>query len=214
MQHVACRQYKRSSLRKQCWNDCQRGAIKMPVREIVKRLDERMKKSLEFVHSEFAGIRTGKASPALVENMLVPYYGTPTRLRDLAGISTPDPKTIVIQPWDANAVVDVEKTIQKSDLGLTPNSDGKIIRLHIPELTEERRLDLCKIVKKIAEEGKVALRNERRTAMEEVKKGQKDGLIPEDARFKTEKEIQDKTDKYCKDVDVMEKQKEEEIKKV
>lgn len=186
----------------------------MAVREIIRKLDEQMKKSIDFVHSEFLGIRTGKASPALVENMLVPYYGTPTRMRELAGISTPDPKTIVIQPWDVNAVAEVEKTILKSDLGLTPNSDGKIIRLHIPELTEERRLDLCKVVKKIAEEGKVAVRSERRNAIEEVKKGQKDGLIPEDERFKAEKEIQDKTDKYCKDIDAMEKQKEEEIKKV
>ena len=129
----------------------------MAVREIIRKLDEQMKKSIDFVHSEFAGIRTGKASPALVENMLVPYYGTPTRMRELAGISTPDPKTIVIQPWDVNAVAEVEKTILKSDLGLTPVNDGKIIRISIPPLTEDRRKELGKLARKSGEEAKVAV---------------------------------------------------------
>ncbi len=186
----------------------------MALKDIIKHAEDKMKKSLEFVHAEFATIRTGKASPALVENLLVPYYGTPTRLKELAGISTPDPKTIVIQPWDVSAVAEVEKAILKSDLGLTPNSDGKVIRLHIPELTEERRMDLCKVIKKLSEEGKVAVRNERRAAVEEIKKAEKNGTLTEDEKFKGEKEIQEKTDKVCKDIDAVEKLKEEEIKKV
>lgn len=186
----------------------------MPISGILKNTESKMKKSIEFVHSEFATIRTGKASPALVENLVVPYYGTPTRLRDLAGISTPDPKTIVIQPWDVSAVSEVEKTILKSDLGMTPNSDGKVIRLHVPELTEERRLDLCKVVKKLAEEGKISVRSERRSGVEEVKKAFKDKTITEDDKFKAEKDIQDLTDKYCKEIDELEKIKEAEIKKI
>jgi ribosome recycling factor len=166
---------------------------------------------VEVVEHEFATIRTGKASPALVENITVDYYGTQTRLRQLAGISTPEPRLIVIQPWDPSAADAVEKAIMKSKLGVNPMRDGRIIRVPIPELSEERRRDLDKVVKGMAEEGRVAIRNIRREANEHIKKIQKEGKITEDEMVHSEKEVQVKTDDYIKEIDKLLAKKEKEI---
>lgn len=186
----------------------------MDIKSTLSEMDSRMKKSVELIRSEFSSVRTGKASPALVENILIPYYGTPTRLRDLAGISTPDPKLILIQPWDPTAIGDIEKTIMQTELGITPQNDGKVLRLPIPELTEERRIELAKLIKKMAEDGRVALRNIRRDAIEQVRKLEKDKKITEDERYKNEKTITDKTEEFIKQIDELVKLKEKEIMEV
>ena len=183
----------------------------MTLQEALDAMEEKMMKTLEFVHNEFAKIRTGKASPALVENIQVQAYDTHMRLRELAGISTPEPRLIVIQPWDASVVQSVVHAIQKSELGINPVVDGKVIRIPIPELDQERRKELDKLCKHMAEEGRVAIRNERRHGIEAVKKLQKDGQITEDDLKHAEKEIQDKTDEYIKEIDTVLAHKEKEI---
>jgi ribosome recycling factor len=174
-------------------------------------MEEKMMKTVEFVHQEFATVRTGKASPSLVENIQVEAYGSHMRLRELAGISTPEPRLIVIQPWDASIVQAVASAIQKSELGINPRIDGKVIRLPIPELDQERRKELDKVCKRMAEEGRVAVRNERRHGLEAVKKLQKDGKITEDELKHAEKEVQAKTDEYIKEIDTVLSHKEKEI---
>lgn len=186
----------------------------MPLDKLLKETKAKMDKSVEFVRTEFAGIRTGKASPGLVENISVDYYGTKTRMRELANISTPEPRLIVIHPWDPGAVGAVIKAIEQSDLGITPISDGKILRIPIPELSEERRKDLTKLVKKMAEDGKVAIRNIRRAANDEIKRLRKEGLLPEDDSFREENEVQDLTDEHIEKIDELLKHKEEEIMEV
>ncbi len=183
----------------------------MPLDKLLRETKAKMDKSVEFVHSEFATIRTGKASPALVENIAVDYYGAKTRLRELANISTPEPRLVVIHPWDPGAVGAVIKAIEQSSLGVTPISDGKNIRIPIPELSEDRRKDLIKLVKKIAEDGKVALRNIRRAANEEVKRMRKEGILPEDASFHEENEVQKLTDEHVEKIEEILKHKEAEI---
>jgi ribosome recycling factor len=183
----------------------------MTLQEALDGMEEKMMKTLEFVHNEFAKIRTGKASTSLVENIQVETYGTHMRLRELAGISTPEPRLIVIQPWDATVVQSVVHAIQKSELGVNPVVDGKIIRIPIPELDAERRKELDKVIKHMAEEGRVAVRNERRHGIEAVKKLQKDGKITEDELKHAEKEIQNKTDEYIKEIDTVLAHKEKEI---
>ena len=182
----------------------------MPVRQLLKETENRMHKSVELVRSEFNSIRTGKANPALVENILVDYYNTPTKIRDLASISTPDPKLITIQPWDPTVIGEIEKAIMKTELGITPSSDGKVLRLPIPELSEERRMDLIKYIKKMAEEGKVSVRNIRRDAIEAIRKMEKDKKITEDDKFENEKVVQKKTEAQIKLIDeiVVHKEKE------
>jgi ribosome recycling factor len=174
-------------------------------------MEEKMMKTLEFVHSEFAKVRTGKASTSLVENIQVEAYGSHMRLRELAGISTPEPRLIVIQPWDATLVQAVEKAIMKSELGINPRVDGKLIRIPIPDLDQERRKELDKICKHMAEEGRVAIRSERRAGIDAVKKLQKDGKITEDELKTAEKQIQNKTDEYSKEIDAVLAHKEKEI---
>lgn len=186
----------------------------MEHKKVLSEMDTRMKKSIDLVRSEFSSIRTGKASPALVENILVTYYGTPTKLRDLAGISTPDPKLIVVQPWDPSAIRDIEKAIMQTELGITPASDGKVLRLPIPELSEERRKELVKLIKKLAEEGKIAVRNIRRDAIDGIRKLEKDKKITEDDKYKNEKTIQDKTEEFIKQIDEIVKHKEKEVMEV
>lgn len=186
----------------------------MDTKFLLNEMENRMKKSLDLIRSEFSSVRTGKASPALVENIQVSYYGTPTRLRDLAGISTPDPKLILIQPWDPTAIGDIEKAIIQTELGITPTSDGKVLRLPIPELSEERRVELAKLIKKMAEEGRIALRNIRRDTIEVVRKMEKEKKITEDERYKNEKNIQDKTEEHIKHIDELIKHKEKEIMEV
>ncbi len=171
------------------------------IKDIVQQVEAKMKKVLESVNREFSEVRTGRAHPGLIEGMHIDYYGTPTLLKQIAAISVPDPKTIVIQPWDASAILEIEKTISNSKLGVSPFNDGKIVRISIPPLSKERRMDLAKMVKDMAENGRVALRTIRRDANERIKKVQSDGHIPEDDSFKAQDTVQKLTDKYIKDID-------------
>lgn len=173
--------------------------------------EEHMMKAVEAMTLDFATIRTGKASPALVENMTVDYYGTPTKLRELAGITTPEPRLLVIQPWDPSSVATIEKAIIASKLGISPVSDGRLLRLPIPELSEERRASLAKQVKARAEEARVAIRNIRRDANDTAKKSQKSREITEDDLKDMLEDIQKLTDDYIKEVDSALSKKEDEL---
>lgn len=181
--------------------------------EIQLEAEEKMEKSLQSTRNEFLSIRTGRANPALLHRVHVEYYGAPTPLQQLATVSVPEPRMLMIQPFDRNALAEIERAIMKSDLGLSPNNDGKVIRLNIPPLTEERRRDYVKLAKKVAEEGKVAIRNIRRDANDSIKKLEKDGM-PQDVVKEYQEEIQQVTDKYIdlidkatadKEVEIMEK---------
>lgn len=173
----------------------------MNVKEIVRETEGKMKKTLESVSREFTEVRTGRAHPGLIEGMHIDYYGTPTMIKQVASIAIPDGQSIIIQPWDVAAIVEIEKTISKSNLGVMPSNDGKIIRLSIPPLSKERRQELAKVVKEMAENGRVSLRTIRREANEKTKKVQADGHVSEDEGSKGQKEIQKLTDKYIKEVD-------------
>jgi len=168
--------------------------------EIKKNLRKRMEKSIDSLKEEFKKIRSGRANSALVEDLIVEYYDSRIPLKQLAGISVPEPRLIVIQPWDKGALSFIEKAFHKSDLMLTPNNDGKVIRISIPSLTEERRKDLVKIAKSKTEEARVAIRNIRRDGNEEVKKAEKDGHVSEDDSKKTLDDIQKITDEFIKKV--------------
>jgi len=183
----------------------------MTTREILHNTEEKMKKALDSVMREFSEIRTGRASPALVEGLHIDYYGTPTPLKQLASISAPDVHLIVIQPWDVTAIVEIEKAIMKSNLGINPSNDGKLIRLSIPPLSKERRQELVKVVHKMAEEGRVSLRTIRREAKEALEKLEKDKVIAEDDKFRGIDELQKIIDKYIAKVDELLKSKEKEI---
>lgn len=176
--------------------------------------ENRMKKSIEAFKRELVGIRTGRASPALVEPIKVDYYGTPTPLQQLAAVSAPEPRLLVIKPFDQSALGAIEKAILKSDLGLTPINDGKLIRLPIPPLTEERRRELTKVVRKHAEEAHIAIRNIRRDALKDLEEMEKEKLISEDQHFKGKEVLQELTDKYIAQVDQIAKAKEAEIMEV
>ncbi|MCL5405788.1 MAG: ribosome recycling factor [Deltaproteobacteria bacterium] len=179
--------------------------------EIYSDLDDRMNKAVEALETEYKKLRTGRASISLVDGIKADYYGTATPLNQLATLTIPDPRTIVIQPWDTSAVGEIEKAILKSDLGLTPMNDGKAIRINIPPLTTERRRDLVKIVKKRAEESKVAVRNIRRDINEKIKELKKDKKVSEDEQFRAQEEIQKITDDFVKKIDVVFSAKEKEI---
>jgi len=179
--------------------------------DILLDAEEKMTKTLSFLHEQFSGIRTGKASPALVENVKVQYYGTPVRLRELAGISTPEPRLIVINAYDPTALGEIEKAILAANLGITPMNDGRVVRVPIPELSEERRKELLKVARRMTEEARVAVRNVRRDANEHVKNLQKDHKISEDERDETLKQIQKDTDDYIRKIDETVKAKEDEI---
>ncbi|MFZ5812071.1 MAG: ribosome recycling factor [Thermodesulfobacteriota bacterium] len=181
------------------------------MREAIKDAEDKMKKALASLDKEFSRLRTGRATTGLLDGIRVDYYGTPTPLDQIASVSTPDSRTITIQPWDRKAFADVEKAILKSDLGLTPVNDGKIIRIGIPPLTEERRKDLVKVAKKYTEEAKVAVRNVRRDANEILKKKKNDKSISEDEQHKGQEEIQKLTDAYVAKVDAALAKKEKEI---
>lgn len=183
----------------------------MELEQVMDEMELKMMKSMEVIEHEFATIRTGKASPALVENIMVDYYGTQTRLRQIAGISTPEPRLIIIQTWDPGAVDAVEKALMKSKIGITPIRDGRVLRMPIPELSEERRKELDKVLKGMAEEGRVAVRNVRREANDAIKKLQKGGAITEDQMHTAEKKVQDKTNEYIGDIDKLLAKKEKEI---
>jgi ribosome recycling factor len=173
----------------------------MHTKEIEKESEQRMKKAVEAVRREFTEVRTGRAHPGLIEGLHVDYYGTPTLLKQMASISVPDPKTVVIQPWDPSAIAEIEKAILNSKLGVMPNNDGKVIRLNIPPLSTERREELKKVVKEMAEHGRISLRTIRREANDKVKKLQSDHTISEDESFRAQADIQKLIDKYIKDVD-------------
>ena len=177
----------------------------------IKAYDSRMQKTIDVVKSNFAAVRAGRANAGVLDRIMVEYYGTPTPLNQVAAIASPDPRTLTIQPWDASLLKAIEKAIQTSDLGINPQNDGRLIRLAFPQLTEERRKDLTKQVRKYGEEGKVALRNIRRDAMDEFKKLTKKSEMTEDDQKQLEKEIQDLTDKRCKEVDDLTAKKEQEL---
>ena len=173
--------------------------------------EEKMTKTIEHVKSDFASVRAGRANVAVLDKITVDYYGAPTPIQQIASVSTPEPRMLAIQPWDASALKLIEKAILASDLGINPTNDGKIVRLLFPQLTEERRRDLTKEVKNMAEGGKVAIRNIRRDAIDHFKKAQKASEITEDELKSLEKDMQDLTDKYVKEVDVESGKKEKEL---
>ena len=173
--------------------------------------DEKMQKTIEVVKSNFAAVRAGRANAGVLDRITVEYYGAPTPLNQVANIGSPDPRTLTIQPYDMSLLKAIEKAIQTSDLGINPQNDGRVIRLAFPQLTEERRKDLTKQVRKYGEEGKVALRNIRRDAMDDIKKKTKKSDLTEDDQKKLEKELQDLTDKRCKDIDDLTAKKEKEL---
>jgi ribosome recycling factor len=182
--------------------------------ELLKDTEDRMKKSLAAFNRELAGIRTGKANTVLLDSIKVDAYEQSMPLNQVAGVSVPDPRTILIQPWDRSIVPNVERAIHKSDLGLVPNTDGNVIRLAIPPLTEERRHDLVKVVRKHAEDFRVSVRNIRRDANDSLKKSQKDGDISEDESRKAMDKVQELTDKYIAEMDKALEGKEAEIMEV
>lgn len=183
----------------------------MAIDEILMEAEEKMIKTEEVVTKEFAGVRTGKASPGLVENILVDVYGSQMRIRELGGITTPEPRVLVIQPWDAATVHPIEKAIARSNLGLNPAVDKKVIRIVLPELSQERRLEFVKIVRKQAEDGRVAIRHVRRDALESLKKAGKAGGVAEEEVELAEKEVQKLTDQYIAKIDGHLTHKEKEI---
>ena len=173
--------------------------------------EEKMKKSIESVASDFAAVRAGRANAAVLNRINVDYYGTPTPIQQIAAVGSPDPRMLVITPWDAHALRSIAKAIQESDLGINPQNDGKCIRLAFPQLTEERRKDLVKQIRKYAEGGKVAIRNIRRDAIENFKKQQKASEITEDELKMVEKDMQKLTDDSCKELDKLLENKEKEL---
>jgi len=183
----------------------------MALDDILLEAEDKMTKTEEVVQKEFAGVRTGKASPSLVENILVEVYGSQMRIRELAGITTPESRMLLIQPWDATTVHPIEKAIQKSNLGLNPTVDKKFIRIVLPELSQERRQEFVKVVRKMAEDGRVAVRHVRRDAIETMKKESHDGDITEDELEHGEKEVQKLTDQYIAKIDAHLAHKEKEI---
>lgn len=181
------------------------------MKELYQEYDVKMQKTIEVVVSDFAGVRAGRANAAVLDKITVEYYGTETPIQQVASISTPDARTLVIQPWDGTLLKAVEKALLASELGINPQNDGKVIRLIFPQLTEERRKELTKQVKKYGENGKVAIRNIRRDAMEKFKALEKKGEMTEDDRKDYEKELQDLTDKRCKEIDELTVKKEAEL---
>jgi ribosome recycling factor len=175
---------------------------------------QRMDKSVEATHEHFNSVRTGRATPALLDRVSVDYYGTPTPLKNLATINAPEPRMLTIQPFDPTSIKQIEKTIQESDLGLTPSNDGKIVRLPIPQLTEERRKELVKVVRHMAEEGRVAVRNVRRDAIRHLEDLVKNGSVGDDEERAAETRVQKLTDEHVARIDDLLKRKEAEIMEV
>ncbi|MCY6958265.1 ribosome recycling factor [Clostridium brassicae] len=181
------------------------------VKEILKNSEEKMEKTVTLLKKELGSMKAGKANPSMLDRISVDYYGTETPINQLANVSSPEPRVLLIQPWDKNSIKNIEKAILQSDLGLNPSNDGSVIRLLIPELTEETRKDIVKKVKKTGEEAKVAIRSVRRDANDKVKNLKKDNEIAEDMAIDTEEKIQKITDKYIKSVDQVVEQKEKEV---
>ena len=177
-------------------------------------IEENMKKSVSVFAENLSEVRAGRANPAILNKLMIPYYGVQTPVNQVAAISVPEARLIVIQPWDASCLKEIEKAILASDIGLNPNNDGKVIRLNFPELTEERRKELAKDIRKMAEDARVAIRGVRREGMDEVKESSKKSEITEDERKEQEDKIQKLTDKYIEEIDKMTENKENEIMKV
>ena len=177
----------------------------------LKEFEEKMRKAKEFLSGQFDAVRAGRANAAVLNGIAVDYYGSPTPINQVAAISVPDPRTLVITPWDGSVLKGIEKAIQTSELGINPQNDGRVIRLVFPQLTEERRKELAKQVRKYGEEAKVAVRNIRRDAMDKIKKQQKAGDITEDDQKDLEKELQKLTDNNIKDIDKLTETKEKEL---
>ena len=184
------------------------------VDEIMTKAEGRMKKTLEALHDNFAGVRTGRANAMVLDRIKVDYYGTPTPINQMAGVKTPDAHMLVIEPWDKSVLNAIEKAILESDLGVTPNNDGSVVRLPFPQLTEERRKELVKQCKAYAEEARVALRNARRDANDAIGKAQKNDGLPEDEAKRAEAGVQKTTDSYIEKIDSMLKAKEAEVMEV
>ena len=184
----------------------------MSTKELLKKIEDSMKKAIEATKRELAELRSGRANPKMVEGVRVNYYGTPTLLKELATIGVPEARMVVINPYDPSSLKEIEKAILQSELGITPVNDGKLIRLIVPPLSEERRDELIKIVKKVGEEGKVSIRTVRRDGKEEIKGLEKNKKISEDDRFKSEEELQKLTDGCIKDIDAIINTKEKELK--
>lgn len=184
------------------------------MKEVISQAEEKMKKAIAATQRDFASIRTGRASPALLDRITVDYFGAESQIKAMANVSVPDARTLLIQAYDRQSVTAIEKAIQKSDLGLTPNTDGNTIRLNIPSLTEERRKDLAKVLKKSAEEGKIAIRNIRRDAQDALKKKEKASELTEDERKRGDEQIQKLTDRYTKELDELLVIKEKEVMEV
>ena len=184
------------------------------VSDILIDAEEGMQKSIEYLKEDLATLRAGRANPAMLDKIMVDYYGEPTPINQLANITIPEARLIVIQPWDKSSMPEIEKAILRSDLGVNPNNDGNVIRIAIPQLTEERRKDIVKVVRKKAEEGKVAVRNIRRESNDLLKTSEKDKLISEDENKKATDDIQKLTDKYIKEIDLVLQAKEKDIMEV
>jgi ribosome recycling factor len=181
------------------------------IKELLSETEDRMQKAIEALEAKLRTIRTGRASPALVEQVMVDYYGTPTPLKRLAVISAPEPQLLTIRPYDPGSLETIERAILKSELGLTPSNDGKLIRLPIPRLTEERRQEMAKMVRQRIEEGKVALRNIRREALDDLRDFEKEKLISEDELYRGKDDLQELTDNYGKQMDEISDRKQREI---
>jgi ribosome recycling factor len=181
------------------------------VNQVKSQAQAKMEKAVQVLRKDLLTIRAGRANPALLDKVAVEYYGTEMPINQMANISTPDPRTLAIQPWDKSALGEIERAILKSDLGLTPTNDGNVIRITIPPLTEERRNELVKVARKMGEEAKVAIRNVRRDANDEIKKLEKNGEIPEDAARRGQEEIQKLTDRFIKEIDQVVAAKEKEM---
>lgn len=178
---------------------------------VFSKAKEKMEKCLTALERDYSAVRAGRANPAVLDKVMVDYYGVPTPVNQMAAISVPEARLLVIQPWDASTIREIEKAINTADIGINPQNDGKVIRLTFPQLTEEHRKTLQKDISKRGEEGKVAIRNVRRDAMDDIKKLKKDNEITEDEQKNAEKKLQDITDDYIKQVDTITKKKEEEV---
>ena len=181
------------------------------MKEIQNKLQQQMDKTIEALKHEFSTIRAGRANAQMLDKIRVDYYGTPTPINQVGSISVPEPRTLMINPWDKSAMKDIETAIRNSDLGLNPTNDGEVIRLNVPALTEERRKELCKQAKKASEDFKVRIRNERRDANDKLKKLEKEGEITEDDLKKAQNDVQKLTDRYTKEIDTLLDAKEKDI---
>ncbi len=181
------------------------------MKEVLQKCEGKMNKSVEVLKGEFASVRAGRANPAVLDKVLVDYYGTPTPINQMAAVSVSEARVLVIQPWDKSTLKSIEKAIQASDIGINPANDGSVLRLAFPQPTEERRKELVKEIKKMGEESKVGIRNIRRDGMEKLKALKKDSTITEDDQKNGEKKIQELTDKFIKNIDTLVSEKEKEV---